>query len=723
MLVLKFGSSTMGHLENVAKVLADKNQNEICCVLNYSPENLEKLKALLTDQEINEIDVSSIISLSDDLLRVSDEIEENKARIKNSLVSDKLNLIHGFAKNIEEADAKKTTADYSAALIAAALGAEAIEIWTDVDGLLSANPEKVKKALTIKELSYEEMMELSHFGTKLLHPPSIQPAFDSKIPIYIKNAANLDASGTVIKSEPDFNDYEINGISSIDKVSLLQLSGSGMMGVSGVAKRFFTALSDENINVILISQASSEHSICVALSPDDAAAAQTAVKNAFLKEIEKHLIEDIALENDCSVVAVVGRKMKERPGLAAKVFSVLGKNGINIRAIAQGSSELNISAVVANKDLSKSLNALHDTFFLSETTTLNLFLVGPGLVGSALLEQIEDHKNSLKKDRNLSIKLAGVINSKKMLLTENGISLNDWKEELESKGETSSLDSFIKKMIALNLPNSTFVDCTANDDVANSYGDVLKASISVVTPNKRANSGSYNQYLELKNAAKNANVKYFYETNVGAGLPVIGTLNDLIASGDEIYSIEGILSGTLSYIFNSFVPGTSFSEIVKGAKENGYTEPDPRDDLSGKDVARKLLVLAREIGIPLEEEQIELESLIPDCCKDASSVDEFMAKLPEADAEYSQQLETANKDGKVLRYIASIENGGAAKVSLQAVDANHPFYSLSGSDNIISFVSSRYKERPLVVKGPGAGVDVTAAGVFADIVRIGSYLT
>lgn len=726
MLVLKFGSSTQECLENVAKLLVKKQEQAICAILNYTDENVEALKKLIAQNglvEIRLIQVRSLISLSDDFSEITDDLEHNRENIKSTLAKKNgLTLIHGFARKAGDIPSKKNSADYCAALIAATLKASAIEVWTDVDGLLSANPHKVKKALCIPELSYEEVMELSHFSTRLLFPPSIQPALDADIPIHIKNALNPQAQGTVIRKSVSSSNYDISGISSIDEVCLLQLRGSGMLGISGVAKRLFDALSEEKINVILISQASSEHSICLAISPNQAAKAQTALRAAFSKEIEKHLIEDIKLEEDCSIVAVVGSKMKERPGISGKMFSVLGKNGINVRAIAQGSSELNISSVISKKDLSKALNALHDDFFLSETKTLNLFLVGPGWVGSALLEQIEKHRASLKRDKYLSIRLAGAINSKKMLLDESGIALTSWKDELNHSDSESNLNKFIEQMIALNLPNSVYVDCSANDSVADSYEEVLSASISVVTPNKRANSGSYEKYLRLKNAAKEANVKYFYETNVGAGLPVIGTLNDLLASGDEIISIEGILSGTLSYIFNNFVPGTSFSQVVHKAKELGYTEPDPRDDLSGKDVARKLLVLAREMGIGLEEEQIELESLVPACCKNAGSVEEFIKTLPLADAEFEKQLNKANSENKVLRYIASISNG-KAKVSLQAVGTDHPFYSLSGSDNIISFVSSRYKDRPLVVKGPGAGVAVTAAGVFADIVRVGSYLT
>ncbi len=594
-----------------------------------------------------------------------------------------------------------------------------IEIWTDTDGLMTANPRKVKKAFPIKEISYIEAMEMCHFGVKIIHPTVIQEAQRKNIPIVIKNKLNPDFPGTVISKKTNHN-FIIQGISSISDIALLRLQGSGMVGVPGVSKRLFGALSNEKINIILISQASSEHSICFAVEPNSAEQAKNAIESEFSEEIKNNQIDPVFIEKNLSIIAIVGENMRHTPGISAKLFSALGKNGINISAIAQGSSELNISTVISKTDEEKALNAIHDAFFLSGTKTLNIFMIGCGQIGSTLLDQIQAQSASLQQNQSLEIKLIGIANSKKSFFDKDGIDLKNWKETLENS-EPSTTEEFVEKMIKLNLPNSIFIDSTGNEKITENYEKILGNSISIVTPNKKANSGDYKTYLKLKETAKKSNIKFLYETNVGAGLPIINTLHDLLYSGDKIIRIEAVLSGTLSYIFNSFTGEKAFSEVVLETKQKGYTEPDPRDDLNGIDAARKILILAREIGLPLEMKDISVENLVPEDCRQTSSIEEFFSKLSTHNSDYSEKLAKAKTEGKRLCYIAKIENGKAS-VKLETVDSAHPFSALSGSDNIVSFTSTRYLERPLVIKGPGAGAEVTAAGVFADVIRIANYL-
>lgn len=594
-----------------------------------------------------------------------------------------------------------------------------VEIWTDLDGIMTANPNKVKKAFSIEQMSYFEAMEMSHFGAKIIHPEIIQAAQKKNAQVIIKNIKNPNFTGTLISKKSDHN-FAIQGISSISNIALLRLQGSGMVGVPGVSKRLFGALSNEKINIILISQASSEHSICFAVEPKSSENAKQAIEKEFSDEIKNNKIDPVIIEKNLSIIAIVGENMRHTPGISAKLFSALGKNGINIAAIAQGSSELNISTVISKIDEEKALNAIHDAFFLSGTKTLNIFLVGCGQIGSTLLNQILEQNDFLQNNQSLEIKLIGVANSKKTFFEKSGINLKNWKEKLESS-ENGTIEEFTEKMIKLNLPNSIFIDCTGNEKITENYEKILKHSISIVTPNKKANSGSYKNYQDLKNSAKKSNVKFLYETNVGAGLPVISTLHDLLYSGDKIIKIEAVLSGTLSYIFNSFTGEKTFSEIVLEAKNKGYTEPDPRDDLNGIDAARKILILAREIGLPLEMKEIDVENLVPEDCRQTASIEEFFTKLSTHNKYYSDKLSEAQSQQKRLCYIAKIENGKGS-VKLESVDKNHPFSSLSGSDNIVSFTTNRYLERPLVIKGPGAGAEVTAAGVFADVIRIANYL-
>ncbi len=611
--------------------------------------------------------------------------------------------------------------DYTAAILGAALDAEAVEIWTDVDGVLTADPRKVKKAFTVPIMSYGEAMEMSHFGAKVIYPPTIQPTLAKKIPLYIKNTFNPDYIGTLVSEKGDPNGRIITGISSISTIALLTLQGGGLFGVPGIAARLFSALGKAGINIILITQGSSEYSISFAVNPADAKKAVKTVEQEFEYEMRGGLVETIKQEAELSVIAIIGENMRFRPGIAGRMFQALGKNGINIHAIAQGSSELNISVVVPKSDETKALNALHEAFFLSDTKQINLFIMGTGLIGSTLLEQVQRQAFYLKNERSLDVKVVGLSNSRKMLFNEDGIDINTWREQLEKSTETADIQQFIEKMRHLNLTNTIFVDNTSSEQVAGAYEMILDASISISTPNKIANSSSFEQYQRLQKAASKRNVQFKYETNVGAGLPIISTLRDLTNSGDRILKIEGILSGTLAYIFNNFKAGTAFSEIVGRAKELGLTEPDPRDDLSGKDVKRKIMILAREAGYSIENEDVILENILPQPCIDAPSVEDFFKELKQQDAHFESLRANAEAEGKVLRMAATLENG-QAKIGLVAVDSAHAFYLLSGSDNMIVFTTERYKERPLVVRGPGAGAEVTAAGIFAEIITIGNYL-
>lgn len=608
--------------------------------------------------------------------------------------------------------------DYTAAIIAAALDAKEIELWSDVDGMLTADPRVVKKAFSLSELSYTEAMELSYFGAKVIYPPAMIPAFRKKIPIVLKNTFNPSFKGTRIEEHTHKNAYPIRGISSIDEISLINITGSGMIGKIGFSGKLFSLLAREHINVILITQSSSEHSITFAIEPKDVHKAKQLFYSEFELELETNKLNPPIIEENLCVLAIVGENMKQTPGISGKLFQALGRNGINIHAIAQGSSEYNISVIIKRKNISKALNAVHDAFFTQLTKTLHVFSVGTGNIGATLLRQIDAQSDFLRENNGIEVKINGIANSRKMIIDEEGIDLTQWQERI-NKGETSNLDEFIQKIKLLNLSNCIFVDNTASPITGTYYKELFESNVSVVTCNKIANSSSYKDYKDLKDTARRRGVDFFYETNVGAGLPIIRTLKDLMTSGDRIIKIEAILSGTISYIFNNFKGNTSFYEVVKKAHELGYTEPDPREDLSGKDFMRKMMILARDAGYQIEEKDVELGAILPESCFKAPSIDDFYEELKKSDSYFNELKEKAENENKVLRYIGKLEDGKAS-VNLELVDASHPFYNLTGSDNIISFTTVRYKFNPLVIKGPGAGAEVTAAGVFADLINVGA---
>ena len=605
--------------------------------------------------------------------------------------------------------------DYTGAIYAAALQASVLEIWTDVSGMMTADPRLVNNARPIHRISYQEAMELSHFGAKIIYPPTIQPVMKQNIPVWIKNTFAPEEYGTLIENSSAHTDNIIRGISSINKISLLSLEGSGMVGIPGFSKRLFEALANESVNVILITQSSSEHSICVGINEAETAKAKRAIDHAFSFEIQSGKVEPLKVEKGLSIVALVGEQMKSHPGISGKMFGVLGRNGINVRAIAQGSSEKNISAVLSAFDVQKAINVLHEEFFETTYKQLNLFIAGTGNVGGKLLAQIQKQYQYLQDNLRLQIRVVGLANSKNNLINEEGIDLNSWKEKLtdSSKG---TIHNFVDTIINLNLRNSVFVDVTANADVASVYSKLLGKSISVVACNKIACSSSYESYHHLKSLAREFNALYLYETNVGAGLPVIGTLNDLLRSGDQVTKIQAVLSGTLNFVFNHYDGKKPFAQVVRQAQDEGYTEPDPRLDLGGTDVMRKIMILAREAGQKLEMEDISNEYFLPASCFEGSVAD-FYAEMEKQETHFKAIYEAAAAKNCKLKFVASYENGKAS-VGLQHIPANSDFYHLYGKDNLVLFFTERYPEQPLVIKGAGAGAEVTASGIFADIIRV-----
>jgi aspartokinase/homoserine dehydrogenase 1 len=609
--------------------------------------------------------------------------------------------------------------DYTGAIYAAALEVSALEIWTDVSGLMTADPRIVQNAKEIAEISYQEAMELSHFGAKVIYPPTIQPVMQKNIPVWIKNTFDPAHAGTIIKNESSADKNFIRGISSINDICLLNLEGTGMVGIPGFSKRLFDALAKNQINIILITQSSSEHSICVGVNLQDAHLAKIAVDAEFEQEINTQKVEPLIIEKDVSILALVGEQMKSHPGVSGKMFGVLGRNGINVRAIAQGSSEKNISAVIATQDVAKAINVLHEEFFETSYKQVNVYMAGAGNVGGKLIEQIKKQVPYLQATLRLQINIVGIANSKKQLINAEGIDLTNWRDQLAA-APAGNITQYVNTILDNNLRNSVFVDVTAHQTVSDVYMQLLGKAVSVVACNKIACSSPYAHYAKLKSLAREFNAAFLFETNVGASLPIIGTLNDLIRSGDNINRIEAVLSGTLNYVFNNYDGSIPFSKVVRQAQAEGYTEPDPRLDLGGTDVMRKIMILAREAGHKIEMADITNESFLPASCFNGS-VEDFYTEMEKQEAHFKKLYESAAGKNCKLKFVASFniaEDGkGTAKVGLQHIEPSSDFYHLYGKDNLVLFYSMRYPELPLVVKGAGAGADVTASGVFADIIR------
>ena len=674
--------------------------------------------------EAEMLDAREIVWTNDLFGNARPDKEKTERATKEYFAShSKLQIITGF---IGTSHTELTTtlgrggSDYTASIIGAALGADEIEIWTDVDGMLTADPRKVPKAFPIPEITFEEAMELCHFGAKVIYPPTMQPAIDAHIPLVIKNTLKPDSLGTRIVEHAATLPYPITGISSISAIALIRLEGSGMVGVAGTAARLFKTLAASRINIIMITQASSEHTICCAIDPTSIEAARDAVGDEFALEIKAGMISPLVVEEDLAIISVVGERMRQTPGMSGRVFTALGSNAINVVAVAQGSSELNISAVISNEDETKALNALHDEFFSNRAKTINLWIIGTGLIGSTLLKQLEEQQEVLRDSLAIDLQLRGIANSRKMVLAKESDDSLEFNIQLSDSTPTFIPSDFVDHILTAHLPNCVFVDCTASDEIPLQYARLLTKNVAVVTPNKRGVSAGIDLYNSIVSAAQTRRAPFLHETCVGAALPVLSTLRDLVRSGDKVFRIEAVLSGTLSFIFNSMAEGRSFSDAVREAKQLGYTEPDPRDDLSGADVARKVLILARNAGLPFEISQVTIHPLLP---AEASSwsVDEFMERLPALNSHFEAQVNQAKEHGKRLFFGALIDCvERRAEIGLRAVPLNHPFCALSGSDNIVAFSTRRYSPNSLVVKGPGAGAEVTAAGVFADIIRIAS---
>jgi len=613
--------------------------------------------------------------------------------------------------------------DYTASILGAALSVSEIWIWTDVDGFFSADPKRVRDARILPYISYSEAMELSHAGARVLHPLAVQPAMKAGIPLLIKNSFNPSAKGTRIEkaTPPEISrPLPVTGLSSINNVVLLNMSGSGMVGVPGIASRLFSCLARHRINIIFISQASSEQSITLAINPSQSAKAKNILEEEFIAEIGSRQIDPLLIRRNMAMIAVVGNNMSGHPGVSAQLFETLGKNGINVIAVAQGANEMNISLVIESHDEDKALNCIHESFFLSQRK-VHLFIAGTGTIAKSLISQISAHRLNLQQDNDLDVVVCGMANTRKIALDDHGIDLQNWQSLLLPRVEHPGIEGYLQLIRERNLHNTIFVDCTASAKVAEIYPDLLLANISVVTANKLGMAGPWPLYRRIRDAQRKSNARFLYETNVGAGLPIINTLHDLKNSGDKILSIEGVLSGTLSFIFNELRKGGKFSEIVRLAREAGYTEPDPRDDLSGADFARKFLILGRELGFTLEYDDIVCESLVPPEYRGEMAVPEFLDRLSSVDAWYSETAEKAASEGMTIAYAGEITEGKAT-IGVKRVPLASPIAGLSGSENMVVFTTERYRVTPLVVRGPGAGAEVTAGGVFADILRIASYL-
>lgn len=668
------------------------------------------------------MDSRAVIETNNNYSYAAVDFEKTNSKVKEFLKDNPANLYMAPGFIARGSNGHATTlgrggSDYSAAIYAAAVDAPSLEIWTDVSGMMTADPRWVPGAKPIPMISYKEAMELSHFGAKVIYPPTILPVMQKNIPVWVKNTFAPEDKGTLMNATASHEGNIVSGISSITEVALLSLEGGGMVGIPGFSKTLFEALAFAKVNVILITQGSSEYSICVAVNAVDASRARDAINKAFEFDIINNKVFPVVEEDNLSIVALVGDKMKSHPNISGKMFGTLGRNGINVRAIAQGSSEKNISAVISNADVKKAVNVLHEAFFESVYKQLNVYIVGTGNVGGRLLEQIHHQLKYLKKNLSVEVRIVGLCNSRNMLIKENGsVSLTKWKEELEA-AEPGNLDTFINAVISKNLRNSIVVDVTANAAVANVYGRLLSKSIAVVACNKIAASSSYASYAQLKSLSHEFNTPFLFETNVGAGLPVIGTLNDLIRSGDVVNKVQAVLSGTLNFVFNNYDTTKPFAEVVRQAQAEGYTEPDPRLDLGGTDVMRKIMILAREAGYVVEMDEIKNKSFLPASCFEGS-VEDFYKEMEKHEAHFKALYDAAAKENCKLKFVAEFIDGKAS-VGLQHIPADSDFYHLYGKDNIVLFYTMRYPDQPLVVKGAGAGADVTASGVFADLIKAG----
>ena len=744
----------MHHIQVVKELISIKNQSEVISYTKSLFNHLETLfegcnlsqeltpKTLATIASFGELLSSYIIAKAAKESGLQAEYKDSRELIvangnfQSAIVNYELtnkncqnyfnssnsqvHILPGFIAST--VDGKTTTlgrggSDYTAAIYAAAVNANELQIWTDVSGMFTANPSVVKQAFPIPHISYQEAMELSHFGAKVIYPPTIQPVLEKEIPILIKNTFSPNDVGTLITLKTEQN-QTVKGITYIENIALLTLEGSGMVGVPGFSKRLFETLSVQNINVVFITQASSEHSICIGIYSEDIKKATQSINETFDTEVMQRKVNPVIVEDDLAILALVGDNMKNHQGLSGKMFSALGKNNVNIRAIAQGASEKNISAVVNKRDAKKALNTLHEQFFEERLKQINLFVTGVGNVGERFLAQIQQQNDYLKEHLKLQIRVVGIANSKKMLIHEEGIDLTSWKESLQ-KSQSTTLHDFHQKIVSLNMRNSVFVDNTANLQVSEMYEHYLRKNIGVVTCNKIACASSLENYKTLKRVARKYNAPFLFETNVGAGLPIIDTLNNLIASGDRVQKIQAVLSGSLNYVFNNFNENSTFHTIVKAAQKEGYTEPDPKIDLSGVDVARKILILARESGFELELSDIENVSFLPQKCLQTTNNDDFYNSLTEFEQHFQTIYKKSADHNCRLKYVAEFTNG-KAKVGLQQISADHPFYNLEGSDNIVLFFTDRYPVQPLQIKGAGAGAEVTASGIFADVIRIGN---
>jgi len=727
--VISYVKRIFNHLETLfegCNLLQELTPKTLATIASFG----ELLSSYVIAKAAKESSINAAYKDSRELIIASEHFQNAQVNFKatNSNCIDYFNnakervtVLPGFIASTE--DGKTTTlgrggSDFSAAIYAAALDVKELQIWTDVSGMFTANPSVVKQAFPIPHISYQEAMELSHFGAKVIYPPTIQPVLEKGIPIVIKNTFSPADVGTLITKKTEQN-KPVKGITYIENISLLTLEGSGMVGIPGFSKRLFETLSFQDVNIVFITQASSEHSICIGIYSVDVEKATNTINQTFDTEINQHKVEPVIVESDLAILALVGDNMKNHQGLSGKMFSALGKNNVNIRAIAQGASEKNISAVVNKSDAKKALNTLHERFFEEKLKQLNLFVTGLGNVGERFLAQIAQQSDYLKEQLKLNIRVVGIANSRKMFVNEEGIDLANWKENLEQRGEPTTLDVFYQKVVSLNMRNSVFVDNTANQQVSEMYEQYLRKNVGVVTCNKIACASTFENYKTLKRVSRKFNAPFLFETNVGAGLPIIDTLKNLIASGDRVQKIQAVLSGSLNYVFNNFNESSTFNDVVQSAKREGYTEPDPKIDLSGVDVARKILILARESGFELELSDIENDSFLLQKSLNTTNNVDFYASLTEFEDHFQTiYKEAANKDCK-LKYVAEFVNG-KAKVGLQHIPADHPFYNLEGSDNIVLFFTDRYPVQPLLIKGAGAGADVTASGIFADVIRIGN---